>query len=74
MAQFHITFDHEANEALRDLALKTRATKADVIRDALTTYQYLLGQVRTGQRVFFAADPAKELTEVTFTTMKPAAK
>jgi hypothetical protein len=70
MARFNLIVDDDA--PLEDLARDTRrSSKADVVRDALSLYQFLLRKAQDGERIFVGPDK-EQAAEVAVTTFDHA--
>jgi hypothetical protein len=68
MARFNFIVHDDTG--LGDLAKVTRRqTKAEVVRDALSLYQYLTERVQAGDRIFLGKDP-QHIIELAVTTLK----
>jgi len=68
MSRFNFVVDDDAG--LNELVLLTkRSSKADVVRDALSLYQYLVRRVRRGDRIYVGSSPTN-LTEVAVTSLE----
>lgn len=75
MARFNFVVDND--EVLTDLMSKTRrGSKADVVRDALSLYQFLLKKTESGQKIYVGSDKDKaaELMVTTFENATPPVK
>lgn len=72
MARFNFTIDDATG--LDDLAQETgRRSKADVVRDALALYEYLLERHKKGQVMFLGVNK-EDATEFHVTTFEAARK
>jgi hypothetical protein len=70
MARFNFSLDDDA--MLDNLQrLTKRTSKADVVRDALSLYNYLIGKSVEGESLFLGREPG-HVREVTVTTIETA--
>jgi hypothetical protein len=70
VARFNFSLDDDAMlENLQKLTKRT--SKADVIRDALSLYNYLAGKTVEGDSLFLGTS-AKDVREVAVTTLEAA--
>jgi hypothetical protein len=71
MSRFNFVVDDDS--ALNNLvSLTRRSSKADVVRDALSLYQYLIRRVQRGDRIFIGKDP-QTVVELAVTTLQNVA-
>lgn len=68
MAKYSVEFaDDSALNAIKRIT--KRAEKSDVVRDALSLYQYLLRRTQNGEKIYAGKD-AQNIVELDITTFR----